>query len=230
MRGPHRAQRCRRPAPSGGVRRLGVTGRARSESRSSTSDAHEQSHRRPGVPAVERPAARRVRDGPHPRPQVASSGAPVVLTLDPHVPRGTVTLGGSPPSFGAQAWSAGRALVATTARHAAVERTSREPGTSSRVLRPEAVAASISHRCAIDLSPGHARSPGEPAAGFDPRRMVHRPQASRIGSSPTSASTSVACAGRIRRDRQVHRASSALGRVHDLQVLDVHVALAERRR
>jgi hypothetical protein len=69
-----------------------------------------------------------------------------------------------PPSTGERASrtktsSAGRPFAETFDRHAAVDRTSRDGGSARRRLEPFAVTERMSHRWAIDLSPGSAATP-----------------------------------------------------------------------
>ena len=90
------------------------------------------------------------------------------------------------------------------------------------------MAARINHRCAIDLSPGTRPSPGARLPARSEAASI-APQASLIGSKPTALEHVARAIGRVGGHREMHRASPTFGRVHDLEVLDVHLALAEHR-
>ena len=126
------------------------------------------------------------RPDPHPRPQVAGS----TLTLDPRVPRGTLTLGGarivgSPPS------SEGRALLESCARHAAVERTSREVGSLKQTARPGGRRGQDQPAVRDRLVARHRWSPRSAARlDHDPHRSLA--SGSLVGSRPPSPSTAAA--------------------------------------
>ena len=78
------------------------------------------------------------------------------------------------------------------------------------------------------LVAGHGGIAVQPGSGFDADAHP-APQASLSGSRPTRGEHGGRPLGRVRGHREMYRPPPALGRVHDLQVLDVHVALAQHR-
>ena len=181
----------------------------------------EQPHRRTGVAAVQRHSAGAM-SPPRPSPSTSSGGSDRYhgfprSTWNRHPPparqpserrrRGEVEpcpeeLPGTPPST----------------------RTSSDRGSPTRRLRPSAVAARISQRWAIDLSPGTtavaARGSlwarrGRPSCSGQPDRVVAAGR-QHGGAGGRGAGG----------DGEVHGSPAALRRVHDLQVLDVDPPLA----
>ena len=116
-------------------------------------------------------AAPRGLGGPHPRPQVA--GCSTGRRNPP--PRGS-TWNRDPPRADHRSKTTHRVQVepcrVTPARHDAVDRTSREDGTSTRALLPSAVAARMIHRWATDLSPGTCAVPASRPPGMTRIRIV----------------------------------------------------------
>ena len=124
----------------------------------------------------------------------------------------------------AHAWSAGRPAGTTSARHAAVERTSREAGSLDQRAGPASRGGEDEPAMRDRLVAGHADRPSRWPPGVIRTRM-RRPQASRIGSKSGDRQrpgrpTSAAVGGH----GEVHGPAAALRRVHDLQVLDVDLA------
>ena len=105
------------------------------------------------------------------RPSPSTSSVPF------GTPRGVSFHVEPPPStpdeaFRAHRSRAGRAFSVSSARHEAVDRTSRAPGRPVKRLRLEAVHARISQRWAMDLSPGTRTVPWSRPPGITRIRMA----------------------------------------------------------
>ena len=114
-----------------------------------------------------------------PSPSIRRGDVEASLSAASHVKPGTSGFAEGDPD---QSERPERALGATCARQLAVDRTSSALGRPVNSLAPSATAASINHRCAIDLSPGTLTSVLRRAEGLTWSRIGV--QARRRASNP----------------------------------------------